>query len=408
MFVTSVGGAGNLGSWPDAGGETGTAAGDAICRARAAAAGLPRASTYRAWLSDATDDAYCRIHGFTGRKSQNCGQPTLPAAAGPWLRTDGLPFAGDITAMLEPHHVVLYPPAADELGRPVRAWLWTGTAATGEAEPDRDCSGWTSSAAGRGQAGGSRRTAAQWTSLAGPFCDVDTGRLICFEPGVGEPLPTLPGDARIAFVSSATGPGELGSWPLAGGAQGVDAADAICRALADGAGLQQPSAFRGWVFDTSMPPYPWERFEHEGPFRRLDGAVVARRLSDLALHLPGTSINVTESGNYVTGFAWFGIGPNCLDWTDATPFASGRMGSVTAADEAWASTATSTCEIGWPRLYCFHDVPHPLYFSDGFESGDVSWWSSSQGLAPPPGRAPGHRDETQPQAVASDDWRSWR
>ena len=39
-FVTSVQGNGDLGSWPDSGGLTGLAGGDAICRARATAAGL--------------------------------------------------------------------------------------------------------------------------------------------------------------------------------------------------------------------------------------------------------------------------------------------------------------------------------------------------------------------------------
>jgi len=42
-FVTSASGTGNLNSWPDAGGLFGLAAGDAICRAQATAAGLPNA-----------------------------------------------------------------------------------------------------------------------------------------------------------------------------------------------------------------------------------------------------------------------------------------------------------------------------------------------------------------------------
>src|SRR5688572_20449691 len=60
-FVTSVSGTGDLGSWPEAGSATGLAAGNAICRARATAAGLPNANTYRAWLSTASTDAYCHL-----------------------------------------------------------------------------------------------------------------------------------------------------------------------------------------------------------------------------------------------------------------------------------------------------------------------------------------------------------
>jgi len=81
VFVTYVSGSGNLDSWPDAGGQTGTAAGDAICQARAAAGGLANPSQFRAWLSDQNDDAYCRIHNLTGKKSANCGMATLPVAA---------------------------------------------------------------------------------------------------------------------------------------------------------------------------------------------------------------------------------------------------------------------------------------------------------------------------------------
>ncbi|MBI5194666.1 MAG: Ig-like domain-containing protein [Nitrospirae bacterium] len=91
-FVTSGRGNGNLSTWADAGEKTGIAAGDTICQARANAAGL--SGTYAAWLSDSTNDAYCHIHNLTGKKADNCGQTTLPAEAGPWLRMDGLPFRG--------------------------------------------------------------------------------------------------------------------------------------------------------------------------------------------------------------------------------------------------------------------------------------------------------------------------
>jgi hypothetical protein len=100
VFVTSVSGTGNLHSWPDAGGQSGVAAGDAICQARAAAGGLSNPGLYVAWLSDGTTDAYCHLHNLTGTKAANCGQGTLPAAAGPWLRTDGKPWAGDVTPMV--------------------------------------------------------------------------------------------------------------------------------------------------------------------------------------------------------------------------------------------------------------------------------------------------------------------
>ena len=103
VFVTSVTGTGDLGSWPDAGMATGTAAGDAICQARATAAGLANPSNFVAWLSDSSDDAYCRLHNLSGKKVTNCGQSTLPVAAGPWLHPNGIPFGEPIDQLLSPH-----------------------------------------------------------------------------------------------------------------------------------------------------------------------------------------------------------------------------------------------------------------------------------------------------------------
>ena len=70
-FVTSVTGTADLGSWPEAGSAVGASAGDEICRTLATDAGLQNADTFIAWLSTSTDDAYCRLHGFTGKKSAN-------------------------------------------------------------------------------------------------------------------------------------------------------------------------------------------------------------------------------------------------------------------------------------------------------------------------------------------------
>ena len=67
-----------------------------------AAAGLK--GTFVAWLSDDNDDAYCRIHLLTGKKSANCGKAVLPVNAGPWLRTDGFPFADRIDKLVESWH----------------------------------------------------------------------------------------------------------------------------------------------------------------------------------------------------------------------------------------------------------------------------------------------------------------
>jgi hypothetical protein len=373
VFVTSVSGTGDLSTWADAGGQSGLAAGDAICQARALAAGLPNSSGFRAWLSSSSDDAYCRVHGLGGKRSQNCGQPTLPTSAGPWLRTDGVPFGGAITDLLSPNWVVLYPLARDEVGAPVDGWLRSGTWTTGEVHASGTCLNWSSSSAlERSLSGTTDQTSAGWHSSAPLPCDWPS-HLICMETGPGEPLPTLSGEGRLVFVTSIYGTGELGSWPEAGTSQGVDAGDAICHSLALAASLPDPLSFKAWL--VSDEKGPWSRFTHDGPFVRLDGAVVSPRLSDLRALAVRTSINVTELGTYTPGLVWVGAAGTCLIWT--TTAATGGMGSAAGTSEIWTYEASQSCDFEFGRLYCFQDLPHPMFYGDGFESGDLSWWSSA-------------------------------
>src|SRR5262249_42513339 len=86
-------------------GLTGLAAADGVCQARARTAGLANPDDYVAWLSDRNNDAYCRVFGLSGKKSDNCGQASLPVGAGPWLRVDGVPFAGRIEDALSKNEV---------------------------------------------------------------------------------------------------------------------------------------------------------------------------------------------------------------------------------------------------------------------------------------------------------------
>ena len=77
-FHTSTTGNADLSSWAEVAGTglTGLEAADAICNARAAAAGID--GTFAAWMSDDDDDAYCRVNGLTGKKSTNCGLGVRP------------------------------------------------------------------------------------------------------------------------------------------------------------------------------------------------------------------------------------------------------------------------------------------------------------------------------------------
>lgn len=381
MFLTSVAGTGKLSTWADAGGFTGVDAGDAICQARAAAAGLPNSAGYRAWLSDSVDDAYCRLHNLGGKRATNCGQPTLPAAAGPWWRTDGKPFGAALPDLLSPLEEVLHPPLATEFGTLVPDGdAWTGTGEEGMARATT-CVDWTSEGADLGAIGSADRTASNWTLLASEVCSSLMNHLYCFETGVADPLPPFPASGRLAFLTSAHGKGNLGGWPVAAGATGLAAGDAICRNLATAAGIRQPGSFTAWL--SAAGTNAIDRFDHDGPWMRLDGIEVAASFQDLTDGALASPINLTETGTYLNNWAvWTGTlgagweGPShCSSWIEDSAASFGEYGLANSADLPWTFGGETGCNFEWGFLYCLQNLP--LLFLDGFESAGTQAWSAT-------------------------------
>jgi hypothetical protein len=390
-FVTSVAGTGNLASWPDAGGQAGLAAGNQICRNRAAAAGLPNAASYRAWLSTAATDAYCHLRGQTGKRSTGCAAGP-PLAAGPWYRSS-LPTAPAIAATLDrlvaPVGEILAPTLLDEFGDPVDAGgplpsYWTGTDADGTVYPDANCASWVSAAADSfGVAGSALGTAQLWTISTGYNCNAAL-RLLCFEPGTSDPVvASWPGPAAIVFLSSADGPGDLGAWAAAGGETGPAAGDAICRALAAAAKLPAPDSFVAWLSDGTADAR--DRLTSGGPFRRPDGFLVAGSEADLLDGSNAGSIHQYETGAYhlgggggevFTGTLEDGTasGLDCSDWTSSTPAEVTKGIAGTTRTAGWTDSGTTSCQFG-QQLYCVANVV--TLFWDGFESGGPGRWSGA-------------------------------
>jgi hypothetical protein len=186
-FVTSAAGLGPLGSWPAAGGKTGLAAGDQICQTLGAGLG----GTFVAWLSDDTNDAYCRVHGRAGKKSALCGMGALPISAGPWLRTDGVRFADAIDAALPPMNHVYASASVDEAGRPLAATTYfTGTGLDGARSTeaaDTTCANWTSALVPNATAMGKTDVAAGWSFSSTALCKAPR-HLLCLETGAGVPF----------------------------------------------------------------------------------------------------------------------------------------------------------------------------------------------------------------------------
>jgi hypothetical protein len=364
-FVTAYQGSGDMSSWPGSGGRTGLAGADAACQAAAITAGLP--GTFRAWLSDEQDDAYCRVHGLSGKRAVNCGQVTLPKDAGPWVRTDAYPFAPAIDRLLGGE--VYAPLRFDERGLPVPdgRWMRSATTLDGTLDPSSDaapCANWsTSQDSGTVVVFGgvTERTSFGWTWFMGSGCELRSS-LACFEIGEG-PGPALPplDTGKRVFLTSVAGPGALAAWPGSGGATGIAAGDAICRSRAQAAGLANAATYKAWLSDATTSAI--DHLASDGPWVRLDGARVAATKAELASGALFTSIALTELGEYRGNWrAWTGTGPrgrssgdHCNGWTDESGSYRGSFGIAGSAGSDWtAYEGAFDCASG-TSLYCFED-----------------------------------------------------
>jgi len=384
MFVSSAWGYPDLSAWPQAGGETGVAAADAICQSLASDAGLADAGTFHAWISDSAGDAYCRVLGLAGKKVDNCGQAALPDG-GPWVRTDGFPFTVSLQELTD-ESMVLVPANWDENGIHYQSSetaeeTLTGTEEDGTWAVDLDCDGWTQSVSGTKIRGRRSRTVRDWASQGDTSCS-RRGRLLCFETPVAvDPLPDFEEIGATVFVTSVRRSGNLGTWPEANGKQGLAAGDEICRTLAQNAGLYAPDSYVAWLSTTTVDAR--DRLKTAGPWKRLDGVPIAADIAELTDGDTFTSISLTEKGDYVQGAAWTGTyftgvafdGWTCDDWSDET--ALGYHGQSNETSVHWTTYGGSPCNSNVGRLYCFSQIQDTPFFTDGFESGDTSGWSES-------------------------------
>ena len=358
-FLTSTTGYGILGDWPDAGGNTGLAAGDAICAARATAANLPEPQSFVAWLSDANNDAYCRLFGLNGKKSANCGQASLPTGAGPWQRTDGNPFMGVIDQI--PSTGAVYTTMSiDEYGHDSdgHTEIFTGTYTDGTAS-ERNCVNWNS--AGPVDIGDILHTFPGWTQWTGyTFCTNTIAHIACLQKGVGAPLTPLPRAHKRAFVTSKTFTGKLGAAPEAGGNTGLAAGDAICRSLAQTANLDDASSYKAYLAAGTPPS---ARFENDGPWQRLDGVVFAENFAQIHAGYVRAPLNVKETGAYFQGpYGWSGILPdggpafqNCQAWTTENDGVSWG-GKIDAVGPGWPTAYPDVVDCGNRMpLFCLSD-----------------------------------------------------
>lgn len=359
IFATSVSGGAELSSWSDAGGLSGLEAADAICQARAQAASLEDPEEYVAWLSDSHDDAYCRIHGLSGKKANNCGQETLPKGAGPWVRRDGRVVGRRIERMLD-NGEVLVPVLFDEYGQRVSGRAFTATDREGAAG-STTCDDWTSTESeGYVKLGVHREVARSWGGgyFAGSCSSEEN--LLCMYRGTGGKIATEPAPGRLAFVTEALFDGNFAAL---GSGTGVAVADAMCRSEATAAGLPAPGSFKAWLSTAGQDAI--DRFANDGPWVRTDGVQVFFDKAHLRQGEPIGPLNVTATGEYVPSAwdVWTGTlddgsaaEARCSDWSSSSSSVLGNVGLV--GDVSWWSDEPNQrkCSNTSYRLYCLSDT----------------------------------------------------
>lgn len=387
-FVTSVKGTGDLFSWPGSSGATVLARADSVCRARAAAGGLPNPTTYRAWLSTSTTDAYCHVQGLSGTKSGACGGAPQPGG-GPWYHFNGAThFTADLATATGPEHVIYRPVIFDELGSAMTAYVdgeyWTGTISDGSVHTLGACEDWTSNSGTKSTPVGTALGGSfAWTLVTLGTC-ASEHRLLCLEPGASEADPVAWQPGSLVFVTSITGAGNLQLWPGSDGLLGLDAGDAICRNLAAEAHLPSPDSFVAWLSDATTDAV--DRLTGDGPYRRLDGFAIASSTAGLVGGPVINSIHVDESFGYLDGAgnSWTGTGTDglvtsshCDSWTSGDAADFGGWGFATISRErSWTDSSSLRDCDSLSRLYCFSNAV--TIFWDGFDyTGDTSRWSST-------------------------------
>ncbi|HSD89603.1 MAG TPA: EGF domain-containing protein [Kofleriaceae bacterium] len=375
-FVTAATGQGNLSAWAGATG-TGLAAADSICAAAATARSLP--GIYRAWMSDATSDAYCRAHNLLGvKKANSCGLGALPVAAGPWVRTgDSNPVFPTIDKLLAPTRQTFYAANRDEAGTEIASAadrVWTATDDSG-VYTTNTCGDWTSnSSAAFGGVGAVFGGGTSWTreTATDPACS-NSYHLRCVEVNSGPALPPRhpQGAYKKAFITSVTGNGNLFTWPDANGVTGFSAANAICQSRARYAGYANPQTFKAFM---TYYPYSISSWivNSTYPYVRPDGVQLGATRADLLDNKLGaawdqTELNVYRQGNADAGAVWTGLSTTgsyattlssylCSSWSYAGSGYYGSSGRYDLADgrALYISTTGSTCDLLQP-IYCVED-----------------------------------------------------
>jgi hypothetical protein len=152
--------------------------------------------------------------------------------------------------------------------------------------------------------------------------------------------------AKKVFLTSTVYDGRLG---------GLSGADAKCQTRANSLNLR--GNWKAWLSDSKTSAS--SRITHwSGPYKTMDGKVVAENWADLTDGVLKSPLNIDEFGYSASWNVWTNTNEkgevasvdDCIGWTSNISYL-GKVGSSSYTDSRWTSYSTSTCNYT-RRLYC--------------------------------------------------------
>lgn len=235
----------------------------------------------------------------------------------------------------------------------------------------------------------------------------------------GAVSPPAHGQRALAFLTSTTGNGNLGSWPEAQGKTGGDAADAICQARAEAAALADPESFVAWLSTDADDAWcrirglTGKRAENcaqgsaslpeAGPWHRIDGKPFLARIDDaLDIGRVFSAADVNEWGQLIddpllmgTWTATYYTGEllvaSCLDWTSDSSEEYVTVGWPNRTTADWTGDLRLHICSQSGRLLCMQarsaepfrprEWGRPAFLTSSTGNGDLSTWSLADGAS---------------------------
>lgn len=199
----------------------------------------------------------------------------------------------------------------------------------------------------------------------------ESNNLKVFDATVGTPpatpvpsstqTPTVPGSGRYIFVLD-------NNSKITGNMGGIAGANGWCQFKANTSTISElkDKQWKAWISDSNTSARENIIDHFNGPYKLLNGTIIANNWDDLVDLTLGAPININQYGirDTNTGAVWSNTdyygrvksSDNCYNWYSADTSKRGGTGDSNQTNDRWTDYGSSTCDL--PRaLYCIEDNP---------------------------------------------------